>query len=113
MCDKVNDYLKTTGRKTGHMPMLYQFYKYIGINPDTADEWKDRYVQFSDACKKVEAAQKSELMDTGLYSGKSINAAMAIFLLKVNHGMVETEKKILSGESNAPISVKIVKDVDK
>ena len=31
-------------------------------------------------------------------------------MLKVNHGYIETEKKILAGENGGPITIKIVDD---
>jgi hypothetical protein len=34
-----------------------------------------------------------------MYGGKEVNSTMAIFLLKANHGMIETEKKMLVGEN--------------
>ena len=51
--------------------------------------------------------QKQQLIDDGLYGGKKVNAAMAIFLLKANHGMSDGNniqvniqvKPILGGKS--------------
>lgn len=53
---------------------------------------KRLHPEFSYAIKKLKTYQRERLINDGLYGGKKVNAAMAIFLLKANHGMVERTK---------------------
>ena len=53
---------------------------------------KRLHPEFLNAIKRLKTYQKYKLINDGLYGGKKVNTAMAIFLLKVNHGMVETSK---------------------
>ncbi len=99
------DYLQTCGREQTKLPKLLEFYSELDISAETADTWKDKYPQFLEACKKVSDAQQNELIDDGLFGGKEVNPGMAIFLLKANHGMIETEKKIHSGPNGESLHV--------
>ena len=102
-----DEYLKTCGREQTKLPKLLEFYEKLDISAETADTWKDKYPQFLDACKKISAHQQNELIDDGLFGGKEVNPGMAIFLLKVNHGMIETERKEFMGKGGAPLSFMI------
>jgi len=107
-----NDYLEMCGREQTKLPILTEFCReYIGVNEDTVNKWlKDKKKKkLIGAVKKVRSAQKEQLMNDGMYGGKEVNSTMAIFLLKVNHGMVETEKRILEG-SGVNITLDIKKD---
>ncbi len=106
---KQYNYLEKTGRPTKYIPeVIYPLIeKYLAaindtqlpsveglalelnVNTDTIYEWAKVYPEFSDTIKKIAQKQKQQLMDDGMYGGKEVNAAMAIFLLKVNHGMNE------------------------
>jgi hypothetical protein len=111
---KAEEYLETTGRMQTRLPKLTEFYRFIGISRQCADEWKDKYQEFGDTCKKIHELQQEELIDDGLFGGKEVNPGMAIFLLKVNHGMVETSHTdITSGGQPIPILGNSVTDVHK
>lgn len=87
--DQIEEYLSMAGREQTSLPSIEGLALHIGVNTDTINEWSKRYPKFSVAIKKIAARQKKQLMDDGMYGGKEVNAAMAIFLLKVNHGMQE------------------------
>ncbi len=87
--EKVDEYLQTQVGRT-KLPTRYSFAQYIGVNDDSLDAWEKQDKNFFRALKKIENAQREKLMDDGLYGGKEVNPGMAIFLLKVNHGMIET-----------------------
>lgn len=78
------------------LPSIEGLADFLDVNTDTIYEWRDKYPQFSDTIKKIAAKQKKQLMNDGMYGGKEVNAAMAIFLLKVNHGMKENEPSTLN-----------------
>lgn len=86
---KIEEYISQCGREQTTLPTIEGLALYLGVNPDTLFEWDKRYPEFSETLKRILALQKKQLIDDGLYGGKEVNAAMAIFLLKVNHGMRE------------------------
>jgi len=95
MVDIINAYLETVGREQTKLPKRVDIARLLGVDADTLNNWensrdkKDRllYPKLFGALKKVDDMQKSQLMDDGLYGGKEVNASMAIFLLKANHGL--------------------------
>jgi len=108
---KANEYLSTTGRSQTSLPTIEGLALYLDLDDDNVNEYSKRYTQFHATIKRLKSKQKNQLIDDGLYGGKEINAGMAIFLLKANHGMIETEKRILvGGEDNKPIQIKIVEE---
>lgn len=88
---KVEEYFKTVGREQTELPSVEGMAEYLDISKETLYQWGKKHNEFSDAIKRVAQKQKKQLMDDGMYGGKEVNAAMAIFLLKVNHGMGQQE----------------------
>ncbi len=104
---KITAYIESTGKSNGEeqteLPTLEGLALALGVNPDTIYEWasgkySDKYKikklrgrlkhpEFSESLKQILAKQKNQLMNDGMYGGKEINQAMAIFLLKANHGL--------------------------
>ena len=105
--NKIDEYFTTVGREQTELPTIEGLADYLAITTETVYQWGKKYTEFSDTIKKVAAKQKIQLMNDGMYGGKEVNAAMAIFLLKVNHGMNEgpntliqvNVKPILGGKS--------------
>lgn len=100
--DKLADeYLETVGRHQTKLPQISEFSReYIGVNEDTVNLWlKDESKKkLFGAIKKIKAKQKEQLINDGMYGGREVNNAMAIFLLKANHGLIETDRTIHEGE---------------
>lgn len=104
---KIEEYITSCGREQTELPTVEGLALYMGINRDTLYEWDKQHPEFSDTIKKILMKQKVQLMNDGMYGGKEVNAAMAIFLLKVNHGMNEAPthltqiniKPLLGGDS--------------
>lgn len=107
---KIEEYLASVNDT--QLPSIEGLAIHLDVNTDTIHEWVKEYPEFSVAIKKIADKQKRQLMDDGMYGGKEVNAAMAIFLLKVNHGMKENDPStlvqvvvpILGGKSNVPIN---------
>jgi hypothetical protein len=80
---------------TNELPTREGLAIFLNIDMDTVRTWSVRYPQFSRSIKKIDAIQKQQLMNDGMYGGKEVNPAMAIFLLKVNHGMQEAPQVLI------------------
>ena len=115
-----NEYLATCGREQTKLPKLSEFCReYIGANEDTVELWikGENLPEGADtselvgARKRIKHAQKEELIDDGLFGGKEVNVAMAIFLLKANHGMVETSRQELVGKDGQPLTINVKLDL--
>jgi len=90
------------------LPTIEGLAIHLNVTSDTIRQWAKKYKEFSLTIKGIADKQKEQLMNDGMYGGKEINQAMAIFLLKVNHGMKEPPttlvqvnvKPLLGGISN-------------
>lgn len=85
----------------------------LDVDRTTLYEWRDKYPDFSHTLGKLMKLQKEHLIETGIFGGKEINATIVSLLLKVNHDMIETEKKIVAGDENRPIEIKIISSDDR
>lgn len=112
--EAIGEYLLTVGRENMELPTREGFAHRIGVNGDTLVEWEKHWPDFSAAIKAgIDENQKKQLMNDGLYGGKEVNSTMAIFLLKVNHDMIEKTAVDINANvtSIAPnISLDIVPD---
>ena len=81
---KIEEYISSCGREQTSLPTVEGLALHLNVNPDTLFEWAKKYPEFSESIKKILSLQKKQLIDDGMYGGKDVNAAMAIFLLKVN-----------------------------
>jgi hypothetical protein len=107
---EVYKYLATTGREQTKLPTIEGFAIHIGVNPDTIFEWKKKYPKFSESIKAILARQKEQLINDGAYGGREVNVSMMIFLLKSNHNMIETEKKIIAGDTDNKLEIVITEE---
>ena len=116
-----SDYLRTCGRYQTKLPKISEFCReYVGADEETVVErWLEgkqlpegaNTDKLRGAIKRVRHAQKEELQDDGLFGGKECNVAMAIFLLKANHGMVETSRQELVGKDGQPLTINVKLDL--
>lgn len=108
MIDIASDYISRCSREATELPTIEGLALELGVDDETIGLWAQKDKAFSAAVKDLKSKQKQQLMNDGLYGGKEVNSTMAIFLLKVNHEMVETEKRILAGENNNPLKIELV-----
>lgn len=87
---QAEEYMEMCGRENMSLPTIEGLALKLGIDDETVGLWARENPKFSATIKDLQAKQKSQLMDDGLYGGREVNSRMAIFLLKVNHNMVET-----------------------
>lgn len=115
---KTNEYIdKCYLSKPPQIPYKEELALILDVDEDTISNWANKRIgetdslehpEFFGAYKKVNTVQKLFLLKrtTGRF-----NPTGAIFQLKANHGMIETEKKILAGDKDAePITIKVVED---
>lgn len=115
-----DEYLATCGREQTRLPKIKDFCRqYLGVDYDTVNQWLNGeklpervdISQLSGAIKKIKDAQESELIDDGFFGGKEVNSPMAIFLLKANHGYIETNRNELVGKDGQPLQISIKLDM--
>lgn len=82
----------------------------LDIDDETIIEWGKIYPEFSAIIKKIEQLQRVRLYDLTFEKN---SATGSIFQLKVHHGMVETEKRILAGDEENPIHIDVNETLDK
>jgi hypothetical protein len=87
----VEDYLKECDEKQV-MPFMEEVARRLDVYEDTITNWGKKHKEFLGAIKKLKQMQKMTLKASGLT--QAFNPTMCIFLLKANHGFVETEKKL-------------------
>jgi len=105
---KAQEYLSQCGREQTSLPTVEGLSIYLDLDDDNVNEYTKRYPKFHATIKRLKNMQKKQLIDDGMYGGKEVNSTMAIFLLKANHGMIETEKKILAGNDGQPLSINLI-----
>lgn len=115
---QIEEYLSLTGRENTLLPTIEGLAEHLRLDTDTLVDWSSKkdgdgnlkYPEFSVAIKRLKNKQKAQLMNDGMYGGKEINSSMAIFLLKANHGLIETERKMLVGADGNNLVIEIVED---
>ena len=108
MVDKVLEYYEECLSNTEAIPFIEELaLQKLGVDDETVWKWGKRYPRMNNALKKVKKLQRMRLEQIALSKLKG-NPIGAIFLLKTNHGYVETEKKQLVGTDNEPLMIKVI-----
>lgn len=76
------------------LPTRVGFAIKLKVSRDTVDLWSKTYPEFSDALKKLDGAQRKELINRGLDG--SYNSTITKLILSSNHGMCE--RKHIEGD---------------
>lgn len=108
--DKVDVYLSSCGREQTELPTVEGFAIMLNVNPDTLQEWSNRYKEFSVSLAKILAYQKKQLINDGIYGGKEVNSTIVKLLLQNNHGMKE-RTDVTTKDEHLPIQVISYKEV--
>jgi hypothetical protein len=111
--NKIEEYLQMCGKEQMSLPTIEGLSLHLGVNTDTINEWAKKYPDFSATIKKLVMKQKQQLMDDGMYGGKEVNQAMAIFLLKVNHGMHEQPTSLTQVNIGGEMTLEFIGDESK
>jgi hypothetical protein len=102
--EKVDEYLKTTGREQTSLPTVEGFAIYIDITKKTLYNWSKIYPDFLHALDKIMTHQAKQLIDDGIYGGKEVNSTIVKLLLQNNHGMKE-RTDTTSGDKPLPTPI--------
>lgn len=114
---KIKNYLdKATGEKP-QMIYLGEICIMLDITKNTFGEWRTKkkedgtleHPEYSHLIERAEAIQETRLQQRVL--GR-YNPTGAIFLLKTKHGYMETDKRVLAGDSKDPLEI-IITEEDK
>lgn len=108
LLQKAIDYLERCKNDTTSMPSVSQLAVELGVDRQTITDWADLDDRptFTRTYKAIKALQEQDIISKGL-KGK-YNPSMSIFLLKANHNMIETEKRLLGGDKENPIAFEFV-----
>lgn len=110
----VNRHRVNAQKEKATIPFVEELSDILDVERETISIWSDRrlpkseeyeHPQFHQTIERLMNIQKLRLLQRTL--GR-YNPTGAIFQLKVNHGAIETEKKIVSGDSNAPLLIELV-----
>lgn len=119
--NKVRDYLDRCKKGQGGKPIM-PFIEELAIELDVLDatltNWANKeneqkepeHPEFLTAYLYVKMFQKLRLQQRAL--GR-YNPTGALSLLKFNHGMMETDKKILAGDRNEPLQIEIIEEAKR
>lgn len=78
------------------VPYIEELALLLDIDDETVTEWAKVNKDFSATVKRIKLMQRLRLQKISY--DKEFTASGAIFQLKANHGMIETEKKIVEAE---------------
>lgn len=78
------------------IPYIEELALLLDIDEDTVGNWSKEYPIFFGTVKKIKLMQKFRLQKISY--DKDYNPSGSIFQLKANHGMIETEKRIVEAE---------------
>ena len=95
---QTREYINYCTNEQMELPTVEGLALKLDVNDDTLVEWAKIHDDFAEVFYKLKMSQKKELVNGGMYGGKEINVAMAIFLLKANHGLIETSRTELTGK---------------
>jgi hypothetical protein len=108
MVQSANEYIESCGRQQQELPTIEGLALKLGVDDTTVLKWGSDNPEFLATIKNLKYLQKTQLMNDGMYGGKEVNAGMAIFLLKANHGLIETNRTEFTGKGGEPITVQFL-----
>ena len=87
--------------------------EYLHVNDDKVGQYCKQFPKFQSAIKRLKAKQRNYLQKCVIGEVPKRNQVGGIFLLKANHGYIETERKQLVGKDNKDLKVAPVYYGDK
>lgn len=112
MVVKAQEYLDSCSREATELPTIEGLALLLGVDDERIGEYAKKYPEFHATIKDLKFKQKQQLMNDGMYGGKEVNSAMAIFLLKANHGLIETSRQEVTGKDGESIKLNVIGGAD-
>lgn len=104
MLQKAKKYLEFSLHNK-NLPLIEELARICEVDTDTINNWSNEDDNFFGAIKRIKELQKERIILKG-FGAK--NPTFSIFMLKANHGMIETEKQIQ--ETDRSINVNITRE---
>lgn len=101
MLQRAKSYLKTCTVQN-KLPLIEELARILEIDDETISEWCNVNPEFSATIKRLRLLQKEKIILRG-FGAK--NPTFSIFMLKANHGMMETEKQVLVQDRDVKVSI--------
>ena len=102
--DKVDEYLKTTGKEQMELPTVEGFAIYLGVTRKTLYNWCKEHEEFLHTVDEILTRQANQLINDGIYGGKEVNASIVKLLLQSNHGLRE-RTDVTSNDKELPTPI--------
>jgi len=109
MLQKANSYLMEClmgemkdEKRTYKLPLIEELARLCEVDSETVMNWTQEDEQFFDTIKRIKELQKERIINKG-FTAK--NPTFSIFMLKANHGMMETEKQVLVQDRDVKVSI--------
>ncbi len=103
MLKKANEYyLKCLNSE--EVPYIERLALTLDVDDERITDYSRKYTNFNATIKRIKTLQKLKLQELTISTGKGA-AIGAIFQLKANHGMIETEKQMHVGANNESLNV--------
>jgi len=99
------EYINSCNREATELPTIEGLALQLGLDDERISEYAEKYPEFDATIKALKKKQKNQLMNDGMYGGKDVNSAMAIFLLKANHGLMEASRTEITGANGQPLAI--------
>lgn len=84
------------------MPLIEELARLCDVDHETLENWTKDNEEFFALYKKIKSHQRESLINRGF---QMKNPTFAIFLLKAQHGMMESEKQILVADRDVKVSI--------
>ncbi len=115
--EHAKEYLARFTKMTGKHPYIEELALEMDLDDETVMLWAKakneegglKYPEYSATIKRIKSLQKLRLLEKSMYQFP----AGAIFQLKANHNMMESEKKILAGDKDEPLQIEIIDERPK
>lgn len=96
---KVEKYYKEV-----EIPFVEEIAEILDVSDQTIVDWCKKHPEFKVVYDRLIRKQKLQLLKGSM--NRDIATAGAIFQLKANHGLIESEKRIVAGDKNEPLTFK-------
>lgn len=108
--NSAREYLETCIADPHLLPTIEGLALKLNVSCDAIEKWSKKFLVIRQIRDRIILMQKDRLMNNVVFGGKFSNAGGGIFLLKANHGMVETSRNLVGNADGSNLeALKIYK----